>query len=82
MTQFKYKDAIFNYEIFINKVTSFYVKTGEIGLRKFIIFGKKQYEDVFDYVISIPENIENCSGEQRNIWLEIAYQNYINNIRG
>ena len=82
MKQINYKDATFNYDIYGNKVTSFYVKTGQICIRKFIIFGKKQYNDILDYVASVPEDIETCTDWQRGTWLEIVYQNYVNNIRG
>lgn len=82
MKQINYKDAIFNYDIYGNKVTSFYVKTGQVYIRKFIIFGKKQYSDILDYITSVPENIETCTDWQKDTWLEIVYQNYVNNIRG
>ena len=82
MKQINYKDATFNYEVFVNSVTTFYIKTGEFCTRTFIIFGKKKCEDIFDYITSIPENIETCTEDQKNTWLEIVYQNYINNFCG
>ena len=82
MKQLNYKDATFNYDVYSNKVTSFYVKTGQICIRKFIIFGKKQHNDILDYVTSVPEDIDTCTDWQRDTWLEIVYQNYVNNIRG
>lgn len=78
MKKIEINNIILHYEIINNKVTAFYKKSGEFSIRKFIFFGKKYTEELFDYVTAIPVNINDCEEEQLNTWLDVVMINYEN----